>query len=68
MPDIESWKQKVIALSGFGAEFWAALLIWSLGGEFRVHYAAVALLHFAAYPYYAGEESDFKWITQQENR
>ncbi|GHV45305.1 hypothetical protein FACS1894204_04080 [Synergistales bacterium] len=62
MPDVEAWKQKTIAIAGFGAEMLAALLFWIVGGAFWRYYAVVTLLHFIAYPYYAGEENDFKWI------
>ncbi|GHV45848.1 hypothetical protein FACS1894204_06140 [Synergistales bacterium] len=55
MPDVEAWKQKAIAISGFGAEMLAALM-------FGKYYAVVALAHLIAYRFYAGEENDFKWL------
>ncbi|GHS88614.1 hypothetical protein AGMMS49957_10430 [Synergistales bacterium] len=67
MPDVEPWKQRVIAISGFGAEMLAAPLLWIVVSAFWRYYAAVALLHFIAYPYYAREDSDFKWIINRDS-
>lgn len=60
MPDMESWKQKVVAGAGFGTELVIALIFalflhfpWLLG---------VWVVHFVAYFFYAGEASDFKWF------
>ena len=68
MPDVERWKQRIIALSGFGAELSAALLFCVFGCfseplfELGMYFAVVALLHFGLYRFYAGESSDFKWL------
>jgi hypothetical protein len=55
MPEMESWKQKVVAVAGFGLEL-------GMIPVFGKYYAAFAVAHFAAYKFYAGEYSDFKWI------
>lgn len=52
-PDVTPLQLKVICLAGFVAELAILpLLPWQ--------YAVGVLLHFAAYPWYAGETSDFK--------
>jgi hypothetical protein len=55
MPEMEAWKQRVVALAGFGLEF-AAIL------AFGRYYAVAALAHLAVYKLYAGEFDDFRWI------
>jgi hypothetical protein len=55
MPDMERWKQRIVAAAGFGLEF--ALI--PLCGKY---YAAFAVVHIAAYRFYVGECSDFKWF------
>lgn len=52
-PDVTPLQLKVICLAGFGMEF--AILPFM-----PWQYAAGVLIHFAAYPWYAGETSDFK--------
>ena len=59
MPWMERWKQKVVAVSGFGMEFICALDAAALGWPWLL---VVAACHFAAYPFYAGNASDFKWL------
>lgn len=59
MPHLEYSKQRIIAMSGFGAEALVAgilaLLGWPwMGGAF--------VAHFVAYPLYAGNASDLNWI------
>ena len=59
MPDMASWKQKVVAAAGFGVEFIAAGSAAALGWMWLL---LAASLHLLAYPLYAGESSDFKWL------
>jgi hypothetical protein len=62
MPSIECWKQIHIALAGFVMEF-AAIPAFFLGvSSFWRWYAAAVLLHFVLYPFYAGGDSDWKWL------
>lgn len=52
-PDVTPERLRIICQAGFVAELaLVPLLPWP--------YAAVALAHFALYPWYAGECSDFK--------
>ena len=52
-PDVTKSQLRIICLAGFGMEF--AILPFM-----PWQYAAGVLIHFAAYPWYAGETSDFK--------
>lgn len=52
-PETSSGKLRFICQAGFLAELGLVPFLPS-------PYAVVALLHFAAYPWYAGESSDFK--------
>ena len=52
-PDVPKWKLRIICLAGFGLEF---ALIPFMPWQYQV----AAVIHFAAYPWYAGETSDFK--------
>ena len=47
-----------VALSGFGAEFLVAPILYFL----LPYYPLVAFLHLMAYPFYAGSVSDFQWL------
>lgn len=59
MPDGASGQERIkIALAGFGFEMLIALLIF----PFFWQMAAVAVIHFLLYRWYAGEDSDFKWL------
>ena len=58
----EMWKAKVIAAAGFGAELLAAVVLLAAWHEFGRWYAGVAVAHFIAYWWYAGETSDFRWF------
>lgn len=58
----ERWKAKVIAAAGFGAELFAAVILLAAWRGFGLWYAGVAVAHLAAYRWYAGEASDFKWF------
>ena len=62
MPDVEAWKQKTIAVWGFGAELLGALLCCLFLPVFAWRVVGVVFIHFVAYPFYAGEVSDFKWL------
>lgn len=59
MPYMAEWKQRAIALAGFGAEFACAGGAAALGWLWLLLAASV---HLLAYPFYAGEASDFKWL------
>ena len=52
-PDVTPLQLKVICLAGFGMEF-------ALIPMMPLPYQVAAILHFIAYPFYAGETSDFK--------
>ena len=58
----DMWKAKVIAAAGFGAELLAAVVLLAAWHEFGLWYAGVAVAHLAAYPWYAGDASDFRWF------
>jgi hypothetical protein len=55
MPEMERWKQVIVAAAGFGLELAA---IPAFGGW----YAAFTVCHLLAYGFYAGESSDFRWM------
>ena len=59
MPDMACWKQKTVAAAGFGTEFACAGSAAALGWFWML---LVASVHLLAYPLYAGEASDFKWL------
>ena len=59
MPVMASWKQRVTALAGFGTEFVCAAVATSCGWPWLL---LVAACHIIAYPFYAGDSSDFKWL------
>jgi hypothetical protein len=69
MPKMEGWKRKVVAAAGFGLElgmmvvFEAASSVWPFPSPVFSHvYALCAVVHLAAYKFYAGEYSDFRWL------
>ena len=54
-PDVTPLQLKVICLAGFGMELGIApFMPWQ--------YGVAAILHFWAYPFYAGEKSDWKGV------
>jgi len=59
MPDDTEAHQRLIALSGFGAEILAAPLLYLAG---LTLYPWVVVAHLIAYPFYAGGSSDFQWL------
>lgn len=59
MPNDTEAHQRLIALSGFGAEIVFAPLLYLAGLGL---YPLVVVAHLCAYPFYAGEYSDFKWL------
>ena len=54
-PDVTPLQLKVICLAGFGMEF-------ALIPMMPLPYQVAAILHFIAYPFYAGEKSDWKGV------
>lgn len=61
MPQMASWKQRVVALAGFGTEFAAAGMLLVTCPNWALGYIPIVLVHFALYPHYAGEHSDFNY-------
>ena len=59
MPYMDRWKEKVVAAAGFATEGAVVGILAALGWPWM---AGAFLLHFVAYPLYAGEASDFKWF------
>ena len=59
MPEDTPQHQRLIALSGFGAEIVFAPLLYFAGLWL---YPWVVAVHLMAYPFYAGECSDFQWL------
>ena len=59
MPEDTTAHQRLIALSGFGAEVLAVPLLY-LAGLWA--YPFVVIGHLVAYRFYAGEYSDWKWL------
>lgn len=63
MPNIDSWKQRVIAAAGFVSEIGLGVILWDMGAKPLVHvYIGFALIHLILYEFYAGNDSDIKWI------
>ena len=56
--DLPDKAKRHVALSGFGAEFLVAPILYFL----LPHYPLIAFLHLMAYPFYAGGSSDFQWL------
>ena len=54
-PDVTPLQLKVICLAGFGLEL-------ALIPMMPLPYQVAAILHFWAYPFYAGEKSDWKGV------
>lgn len=54
-PDVERWKLRIICLAGFGLELGIAPFM-------PLPYRVAAIVHFLAYPFYAGEASDWKGV------
>ena len=59
MPEDTPVRQRLIALSGFGAEILAVPIFYCAG---LWAYPYVAVVHLAAYSFYAGDYSDFRWL------
>ena len=59
MPNDTPQHQRLIALSGFGLEVLFIPILFFTG---LTLYPYVVILHLIAYPFYAGEANDFKWI------
>lgn len=62
MPDTNIRTQRLIAASGFAAEFAVAILLWLLMDTYGDITLAAASIHLGLYSFYAGESSDFKWF------
>ena len=45
-----------------GGHYFAAVVLLAVWREFGLWYTGVAVAHLIAYPWYAGEASDFKWF------
>lgn len=56
------WKQKVVALAGFGLELFCIPLLVGLAGDFGILYMGVVAVHLIAYRFYAGDANDFRWL------
>lgn len=56
------WKQKAIALAGFGLELFCVPVFVALPEDFGVFYLGVVALHLIAYRFYAGDANDFSWL------
>lgn len=62
MPEIERWKQRIIAMAGFGLEIlFSAIVLFTYPG-FGTYLVFVSLLHFVTYKFYAGDVSDFNYF------
>lgn len=59
MPNDTEAHQRLIAMSGFGTEILFAPLLY-LAGLWLYPWAVV--VHLMAYPFYAGEANDFRWV------
>jgi len=59
MPEDIPKRQKLIALSGFGAEIVFAPLLYFVG---LWAYPFVVVGHLVGYRFYAGDYSDFRWL------
>lgn len=70
MPALDPWKQRFIAQMGFGTEFLVGLILLAFFGtpgawvekSYLLAYWGFVTLHFLAYPWYAGSNSDFNWM------
>lgn len=66
MPDIEPWKQRMIAAAGFVAEIAVGLvLLYEQIQPLASVYISFAVIHAILYKFYSGEASDYKWIFQK---
>lgn len=59
MPVMEYRKQRIVAAAGFGTEALVSAILAAFGWPWM---AVCFAVHFVAYPFYAGEASDFKWF------
>ncbi len=66
MPEMEKWKQQIVAVAGFGLEFIVGTALFLTGWDFAPIYGGVAAVHLIAYKFYAGEDSDFKWLANEK--
>lgn len=59
MPEMERREQRVVALAGFWTEAVVAGVLNACGWAWM---ALAFAAHFLAYPFYAGDASDFRWV------
>ena len=59
MPNDTAQHQRLMTLSGFDLEVLFIPILFFAG---LTLYPYVVILHLIAYPFYAGEANDFKWI------
>lgn len=62
MPVMEYRKQRIVAAAGFGTEALVAAILAAFGWPWM---AVCFAIHFVAYPFYAGEANDFKWLRRE---
>lgn len=63
MPEgLSRTKEKLIAGAGFGGEFLLILGLYFIEAPILKYYIVLAIIHFVAYFFYAGDASDFKWF------
>lgn len=60
MPNTTRQKQRIIALAGFATEFMVVIALSALVRN--AVFISTAIVHLAAYRFYAGEASDFRWL------
>ena len=67
MPDVEEWKQKIIAISGFGTQFLAVPIFYAWDGLYGIVYALSAALRFCIYPWcMSARHNDFRWLIERK--
>ena len=53
----------MIAAAGFVSEVGLGIILWDMGAKPLVYvYIGFALIHLIPYEFYAGNDSDIKWI------
>ena len=55
-------ERAVVAVAGFGAEFLASFAFAFLEAPWAACCAGATLAHFCLYPFYSGEDSDFRHL------
>lgn len=62
MPKTEYNKQRAIAAAGFITEAIICIHLLFSNNMISYIYPAIVTIHYFAYPYYAGDASDLKWL------